>query len=67
MLDKIFHFLFDKDKELSNKTIIKKREISTERSYNLLKKDEQKDVETCLSKYFVKRVGLNLKERNKVC
>lgn len=67
MLDKIFHFLFDKDKEKSNKTIIKKRELSTARSYNLLKKEQNQVEETCLSKYFINRLGLNVKERNKVC
>ncbi len=66
MLDKIFHLFFDKDDKLDNKTIVKKREINSLRSYSLVKKENKQVELTCLSKYFTNRTGLNVNERKVV-
>ena len=65
MISVIFNMLFDRDKNTKCITIVKNRAVSDK--YNMIEKNQKQQVfETCLSKYFEKRKGLNINKRQKL-
>ena len=65
MIEKILHLFFEKRKKVNCITVIKNRNVCDEEYAvgELLTKNKQ--VKTCLSKYFENRKGLNVSEREK--